>query len=64
MTKVELNPIQDGPYRGCSRMGEALKPLSLKSVIYLTMIKLDIGIPYLNKIQNVYKLRDAPLEFC
>ena len=28
-----FNPIQDGPFRGCSRMG-GKKPLSLKSVAH------------------------------
>ena len=29
-----------------------------------TMIKLDKVIPYLKKIQKIYKLCDTPLEFC
>ena len=30
-----LNPIQDGHFRGCSRMGEAKRPPSLKSVTHV-----------------------------
>ena len=31
---------------------------------YVTMIKLDTGIPYLMKILKTYKSHDTPLEFC
>ena len=31
---------------------------------YPTMIKLDKFIPYLKKIQKIYKSRETPLEFC
>ena len=31
---------------------------------YPTMMKLKTVIPYLMKIQKIYELRDAPVEFC
>ena len=31
---------------------------------YPTMMKLGTVIPYLRKIQKMYKSRDTPLEFC
>ena len=31
---------------------------------YPTMMKLGAVIPYLKKIQKIYKSSDAPLEFC
>ena len=60
-----INPIQDGPFRGCSSWGEmAKRSPSLKSVTHPAMMKLDTVIPYLKKIQKIYKSRDTPLEFC
>ena len=60
-----LNPIQDGRFRGCSRMGGAfLTPLPKIHQTYPTMMKLVTVIPYLRKIQKMYKSRDTPLEFC
>ena len=57
-----INPIQDGPFRGCSPMGMTNVPSSLKS--YLTIMKPGTVIPYLKKIQQIYQSRDTPLEFC
>ena len=31
---------------------------------YPAVIKLGTVIPYLKKVQKIYKLRDTPLEFC
>ena len=50
-----LNPIQDGPFQGCLRIGggEGKKPPPPPLKIchtYPTMMKLGTGIPYLNKI--------------
>ena len=61
----KLNLIQDGLFRGCSWMegGQKGHP-SLKCHTYPTMMKLGTVIPYLNKIQKIYKSRDTPLEFC
>ena len=42
-----FNPIQDGP-KICHT--------------YLTMMKLGTVIPYLKKIQKIYKSRDTPLS--
>ena len=39
-------------------------PSSLKSVTHPTMMKLGKVIPYLKKIQKIYKSRDTPPEFC
>ena len=40
---------------GGSEVGKKFKP---------PMMKLGIVIPYLRKIQKLYKSRDTPLEFC
>ena len=63
--RICLNPIQGGLFRGCSRMGGGEKA-SLPEIChtYPTMVKLGTVIPYLKKIQNIYKSRDTPLEFC
>ena len=51
--KKPINPIQDGLFRGCSRMGEGQKgPHSLKSVAHPTMMKLSKLIHYSKKIQK------------
>ena len=60
-----LNPIQDGLFRGCSRMGGGKKiPLPKICHTYPTAMKLDTVIPYPKKIQKIYESRDKPLEFC
>ena len=66
----DINPIQDGPFRGCSWIwawgGVGLgnrSPLAKMGHAYRTMMKLDTFIPYLGKIQKTYKSRDTPLEF-
>ena len=58
-----LNPIQDGHFRGSSRIG--VDP-SLPKIChtYPTMIKLGTIIPYLKKTQKIYESRDAPPDFC
>ena len=66
LTCFSFNPIQDGPFRGCSRMGGKGHP-SLKSVTHIlqsTMMKLGTVIPYLSKTQKLYESRNTPLEFC
>ena len=57
-----FNPIQDGHFRGCSRMGGGGKGLpSLKSVTHiLQWWNLEV-IPYLKKILKIYESRDTPL---
>ena len=57
------NPIQDEDiWVGGGGWGN--KPPSLKSVTHPTMIKLDIVIPCLKKIQKLYESHNTPLEFC
>ena len=62
-----INPIQDGSFRCCSRMerGGGLKdqPLPKISQTNAIMMKLGTAIPYLKKIQNIYKSRYRRLEF-
>ena len=67
---VNINPIQDGLFRGCSRMrgeGEEQKvPTSLYNTIchtYPTLMKLDTVIPYLKMIQKTHRSRDKSLAF-
>ena len=53
-----LNPIQDGLFRGYSRMGRGIfGPLPKIRHTNPTMMKFDTGnlIPYLRKIQKMYK---------
>ena len=58
-----LSPIQYGSFRGCSRMGG--QNLLLKVChAYPTVMRLSKVMPYLKNIQNIYKSRDTPLEFC
>ena len=60
-----LNPIQDGPFWGCLRMGQAKStPIPKISHAYSTMMKLGIVIPYPKKIQKIDESRDTLLEFC
>ena len=64
-TVSDFNPVQDGPFRGCSRMGGNKKaPLHKICQTYPTMMKLGTDIPYLKKIQKIYESCDAPLAFC
>ena len=58
-----FNPVQDGHFRGCSRIGAAMGAAQICHT-YLTMIKFDTVIPYLKKIQKIYESRDTPPEFC
>ena len=47
--------IQDGPFRGCSRMGkggEGAVKIPKICYTYPTMIKLGTAIPYLKKTQK------------
>ena len=49
-----INSIQDGSFRACSRIGG--EPPSLKSVTHMcTIIKRRTAIPYLKKTQKMYK---------
>ena len=55
-----LNPIQDGHFWGCSRMGNKKTLLPKICHTYSTMMKLGTVIPYLKKIQKICKSRDTP----
>ena len=58
----KLNPIQDGLFRDCSRMrGGGLPKIRHTNP---AMMKLSRVMPYLKKIQKMYKSRDTSLEFC
>ena len=61
-----FNTIQDGSFWRCSRMEGETKRLPLLKIChtYPTMIKLDTVIPCLKKIQEIYKSRHTPLDFC
>ena len=64
---ASFNPIQDGHFRGCSRMGGGGTKRRLFPKIchrYSTMMKLGTVIPYLKKIKKMYESRDTPFEFC
>ena len=66
---MNINPIQDGFFQGCSRIGGAgvgKKAHSLPEIChtYPTMMKLGTVIPYPKKIQKIYQSCDTPLEFC
>ena len=63
VTIVYLNPIQDGPCRGCSRMGEQKGLFPKICHMYPTMMKLgNYTLPKENP--KIYKSRDTPLGFC
>ena len=54
-TKENLNPIQDGPFWGCSQMGDGgAKRRFLPKICqtYPTIMKLGTIVPYLKKIQK------------
>ena len=62
---LQLDLIQDGPFRGCSWMGGSKEPPLLKVCqIYPAIMKLGTGILYLKKTQKINESHDAPLEFC
>ena len=63
---IIINPIQDGLFGGCSRMGGGvfLSPLPKIRRTYATIIKLGKVIPYPRKIKKIYQSRDTSLEFC
>ena len=62
----DINPIQDGFFWGCSRMGGGPFWSLLPKIRHTnpTMMKLGTVIPYLRKIQKMYKSHDTPLGFC
>ena len=52
----DLNPIQDGLFRGCRP-----PPLPKICCTYPTMMKLGTVITYLKEIQKLYGLRNTPV---
>ena len=65
--ELQLNPIQDGLFRDCSRMrGEGGKKAPLPKIChtYPTITKLGKIIPYLKRIQKIYESSDTPIDFC
>ena len=59
----KINPIQDGHFRGYSRMeGGKFAPLTKICQLYPTVMKLGTVIPYLKKIQKIYQSRCTPLS--
>ena len=63
-SSFDVNPIQDGHFWGCSRMGGKKAHLPNICHTYPTMMKLFRVIPYLKKIRKIYELRDSPPDFC
>ena len=65
-TPANINPIQDGHFWGCSRMGGEAKrhPFPKICHTYPTIMKLGTVIPYLKKIQKIYESRDTHPDFC
>ena len=58
---LSFNPIQDGHFGGCSRMGgQKGSPLPKVCHTYPTMMKIGTVIPYVKKIQKIYESRDTP----
>ena len=58
----DVNPIQDGPFRGCSRMGGKKASLLKICHTYPIMIKLGIIIPHLKKFQKYVNHVSHPLS--
>ena len=58
-----LNHIQNGLFGGYSWMGGKRSPFPKICHTYPTMLKLGTVIPYLKKIQKMYKSRGTLLEF-
>ena len=63
--KLYVNPIQDGLFRGYSRIGWGPKRPALSRIChtYATTMKLGTVIPHLKKIQKIYESRDTPFKF-
>ena len=57
-----INPIQDGLFRGCSRMRGQKGPLPKICHTYPTMMKLGTVIPYPKKIQKYMNHVTHPLS--
>ena len=67
LTEDVFNPIQDRPFRVCSRMGRGgPKRTPIPKICHTNpaMMKLGTIIPDLKEIQKTQKPRDTTLEFC
>ena len=55
ITAILPNPIQDGSFRGCSRMVGAAKRFPLPKIChrYPKIMKLGTVVPYLKKIKKI-----------
>ena len=58
-----LTLFRMSPFGAAHGRAKAKKTLPKICHIYPTMMKLGTVIPYLKKIQKIYKSRDTPLEF-
>ena len=56
---LALNSIQNGHFRGCWRMGERVKKAPLPNICHTYSTIFGTVIPYLKKIQKIYKARDT-----
>ena len=62
---LNVNPIHDGHFSGCSWMGRVKRPPLPKIChTYPTLMKLGTVIPHLKKIQKIYESFDTPPDFC
>ena len=62
--KLHLTLFRMGFFRGAHGWGAKKAPFPKIYYTYRTMMKLDTVIPYLKKIQNLYKSLDTSSEFC
>ena len=62
--KIIFNPIQDGPFRGCSQMWAGVKTPPLPKIChtYPTIMKLGTVMRYLKKIQKHINHATHPLS--
>ena len=62
---INFKLIQGGCFCGCSRIGEGWKKYPVPKIChrYSTIIKLGTVIPYLEKMQKIYKSCDTASEF-
>ena len=63
LSNLDANPIQDGLFRGCSRMGGGKEaPLPKICHTYPAIMKISTVLPYLKKIQKIYESMRHPLS--
>ena len=66
MLRNFFNPIQDGPFWGCSQLGKKAPLPKICQTYDETVLEWSnlAVIPYLRKIQTIYKSRDTPFKVC